>query len=214
MADCTQQSSKFWHLTISIDNLGWDCFIEGRIPSSLIDVIKPLLCQYKHRGSAKLWGCKFIKGLIGLTHQQWLYWNNEVHYVSDGLTMKQHEQLTAKIKILLKTRRCALLCCHRHYLLTHFQILRSGPTSAGQVWVANMDMAISIPRVAKANFCSQDTLGQLNIPSVVPKNTATPHSPFYPLQHPVSYAHHPFTTSHIRISQASQSSQPIPVFTT
>ena len=36
-----------------------------------------------------------------------------------------------------------------------------------------MEMAISVARVAKANFCTQDTLRQLNIPSVVPK--AQPH---------------------------------------
>jgi hypothetical protein len=40
---CTQRSSKFWHLAISIDNLGWDCFVEGRLLSSLIKVIKPML---------------------------------------------------------------------------------------------------------------------------------------------------------------------------
>ncbi len=43
MADCTQRASEFWHLAISIDNLGWDCFIEGRIPVSLINTIKPML---------------------------------------------------------------------------------------------------------------------------------------------------------------------------
>ncbi len=98
MADCTQQSSKFWHLVISIDNLGWDCFIEGRIPFSLINVIKPMLRRYKPRGSIKLCGCKFVKGLIRLTHKQWLYRNNKYHCVSNELTMKQHEELTAKIK--------------------------------------------------------------------------------------------------------------------
>jgi hypothetical protein len=135
-----------------------------------------MLCRYKPHGSIELWGCKFIKGLIGLTHKQWLCRNNEVHYVSNGLTMKQHEELTAKLKILLKTRHCALLCRHQHYLLTNFEVLRSGPTLAHQVWVANMEMAISVARVAKANFCLQDTLCQLNIPSVVPKNNHTPQS--------------------------------------
>ncbi len=43
MADYTQRSSKFWHVAISIDNLRWDCFVEGWLPSSLIDVIKPML---------------------------------------------------------------------------------------------------------------------------------------------------------------------------
>ena len=92
--------------------------------------------------------------------------------------MKQHEDLTANIKILLKTRHCALLRCHQHYLLTNFELLRSGPTLARQVWVANMEMAISIARVAKANFCLQDTLRQLNIPSIVPKTL--PHSQSLP----------------------------------
>jgi hypothetical protein len=44
MAYCTKQSSNFWHLAISIDNIEWDCLVEGQLPSSLIDVIKPMLC--------------------------------------------------------------------------------------------------------------------------------------------------------------------------
>ena len=86
--------------------------------------------------------------------------NNDVHYVSDGLTLKQHEDLTAKIKILLKTRSGAPHRRHRHYMLTNFEELGSRPTLARQVWVANMEMAISVARIAKANFCTQDTLCQ------------------------------------------------------
>ncbi len=92
--------------------------------------------------------------------------------------MKQHEELTAKIKILLKTRHCALLRRHRHYLLTNFEVLGSGPTLTRQVWVANMEMAISVARVAKANFCLQDTLRQMNIPSGFPKTEPHPTVPF------------------------------------
>ena len=169
MADCTHRASEFWHLAVNIDNLGWDCFIEGRIPISLINTIKPMLRRYKPRGSIKLWGCKLVKGLIGLTHKQWLFRNNEIHYVTDGLTMKQHEELTTKIKILLKTRHCNLLRRHRHFLSTDFEALGSGPTLARQVWVANMEMAISVAKLAKANFCSQDTLRQLNTLSVTPR---------------------------------------------
>ena len=102
-----------------------------------------------------------------MTHKQWLYRNNDIHYVSNGLTLKQHEELTAKIKMLLKTLRSALLRHHRHYMLTNFEELGSGPTLAHQVWVANMEMAISAARIVKANFCTQDTLHQLNIPIVI-----------------------------------------------
>ncbi len=70
MADCTHRSSPYWNLAISIDNLGWDCFVECRLPLCLIDVISPMLHCYKPRGSINLWGIKFINGLIGLTHTQ------------------------------------------------------------------------------------------------------------------------------------------------
>jgi hypothetical protein len=114
MAYCTQQSSFYWHLAISVNNLEWDCFVERHLPFSLIDIIRPMFHCYKPHGSLDLWGIRLIKvkGLIGLAPKQWLYRNNSVHYVSDELTLKHHEKLTAKIKILLKTRRCGLLHCH------------------------------------------------------------------------------------------------------
>ena len=70
MADCTHRSSPYWILAISIDNLGWDWFVECRLPLCLINVISHMLHCYKPRGSINLWGIKFINGLIGLTHKQ------------------------------------------------------------------------------------------------------------------------------------------------
>jgi hypothetical protein len=177
MAECTKPTSTYLHLTISINKLGWDCFVEGRISITLIDVIKPMFCCYKPRGSIEIWGTKFIKGLISLTHKQWLYRNNGVHYVSVGLTLMQLEELTTKIKILMKTKHNALLGHHQHYMSTNFDKLERGPTIACQVWVANMEMAISIAKVAKGNFCTQDTLQQLRIPIALPSNQQSPPLP-------------------------------------
>ena len=144
-----------------------------------------------------------------MTHKQWLYRNNNVYYVSDRLTLKQHEELTAKIKILLKTRRCALLRCHRHYMLTNFEVLGSGPTLAHQVWVINMEMAISVARVATANFCMQDTLRQLNIPVVIPQIQPQPPVPTTRAntQSPLHNTHLPPATpgSHRRHNRLNQS---------
>jgi hypothetical protein len=100
MAECAKQTSTYLHLAISINKLGWDCFVEGCIPSSLIDVIKPMFCHYKPRGSVEIWGTKFIKGLIGLIHKQWLYRNNDVHYVSEGLKLRQHKNSQPRSKYL------------------------------------------------------------------------------------------------------------------
>ena len=149
-----------------------------------------------------------------MTHKQWLYRNNDVHYVSNELTLKQDEELTAKIKIPLKTGRCSLLCHHQHYMLTNFEELGSSPKLARWVWVANMKMAISIARVAKANFCMQDTLRQLNIPVVIPQIEP---QPLVPTTHattrsPLHDTHLPPATpgSHIRHSHLNRSpySQP------
>jgi hypothetical protein len=109
MEDCMKPNSKYLHLSVNIDNLRWDCFVEGQIPYSLITLIKPIFCQYKPRGSIKIWGTKFIKSLISLTHKQWLYRNGNVHYISKGLTLRQHKELTSKIKELMKTKHTALL---------------------------------------------------------------------------------------------------------
>jgi hypothetical protein len=174
MAECTKPTSTYLHLAISIDKLGWDCFMEVRIPISLINVIKPMFPRYKPRGSTKIWGAKFIKGLIGLTHKQWLYRNNNVHYVSEGLTLRQHKELTTKIKILMKTKHSALLGRHQQYISTNFDKLECGHTIACQVWGANMEMAISVAKVAKGNFCTQDTLQQLRIPITLPSNQQSP----------------------------------------
>jgi hypothetical protein len=42
--------------------------------------------------------------------------------------------------------------------------LGSGTTIAHQVWVANVEMAISLAKVARGNFCTQETLLLLRIP--------------------------------------------------
>ena len=81
MEDCVNSNSKYVRLSADIDNLGWDCFVEGQLPYSLITVIKPMFRWYKSRGSIKIWGTKFVKSLISLTHKQWLYRNCDVHYM-------------------------------------------------------------------------------------------------------------------------------------
>jgi hypothetical protein len=43
MVDCTLPSLRFLPISIDIDNLGWDCFMEGKIPYSLSSTIKLML---------------------------------------------------------------------------------------------------------------------------------------------------------------------------
>jgi hypothetical protein len=39
MKDCSYSHSPYKHVASAVDNLGWDCFVEGRIPQALIDAV-------------------------------------------------------------------------------------------------------------------------------------------------------------------------------
>ncbi len=74
----------------------------------------------------------------------------------------------------MKTKCTALLGWHWHYMNTNFNELRCGPALARQVWVAYMEMAIIIAKIAKSNFCTQETLWQLHTPTLLPTIQHTP----------------------------------------
>jgi hypothetical protein len=110
--------------------------------------------------------------------------------------LRQHKELTTKIKILMKTKRSALLGHHQHYTSTNFDKLGRRPIVARRVWVANMEMAISVAKVTKGNFCTQDTLQQLPIPIALPSNQQSPPVPISCVTTctPPHHYHLPFVT--------------------
>ncbi len=97
-----------------------------------------------------------------------------MHYVSEGLTAWQHDELQTKIYKLMRTKRSALLLWHQHFLTIDFVELGRGPTLAHQVWVANMEMAIRVFKVARGNFCTQESLCLLLTPLDTPVNLPLP----------------------------------------
>ncbi len=158
MKNCTPLHSPYNHIASTIDKLGWDCFVEGRILQVLVYAVKPMLCRYIPRGSVELWGAKFIKSLISITHKQWLYRNSDVHHIIDGLSSWQQQELMARICELLETKKNSLLERHKNLMDVDFIKLGSGTTIAHQVWAANVEMAISVAKVVRGNFCTQETL--------------------------------------------------------
>jgi len=158
MNDCIPSLSPYNHVATVINNLGWDCFVEGRILHVLIDTVKPMLHWYIPRGSVELWGARFIKSLLSITHKQWLYRNSDAHHVINGLSSRQHQELTARIHDFLETKKDSLLERHKHLMDVDFVKVGSGTTIARQVWVANVEMVISVAKVARNNFCTQEIL--------------------------------------------------------
>jgi hypothetical protein len=124
-----------------------------------------MLRQYRPRGSIDVWGAKLIKSLISITHKQWLYRNSDVHHVIDGLSSREQQKLTERISELMKVKKNTLLERHKHFMEVDFNKLGSGTTIARQVWVANVEMAISVAKIARGNFCTQDSLRILHTPA-------------------------------------------------
>ena len=139
MADLTPVGSKYIPLAMIHDELGWDCFLEGRISVALLDAVGLSLPSRK---SITKWGVSFIKTLLSATHQQWLFRNANVHHRFDGLTMHGHNILSLQIRELLTTSPGDLLPAHRYLLLQDFVKLGDADTIQRQIWVASMDSAL------------------------------------------------------------------------
>ena len=139
MVNQTPFGSKFMPLSRIVDELGWDCFLEGRIPIDLIEMVKTSLPS---RSSVTKWGVSLIKALLSTTHQQWLFRNADVHQKFDGLTMHDHDLLHTRINDLLETSPGDLLPSHRHLLQQDFLQLGRSDTIQRQIWVASMESAL------------------------------------------------------------------------
>jgi hypothetical protein len=70
MVNQTPFGSKYLPLARIQDELGWDCFLEGRKPIALLKAVG--LSLPSRRLIAK-WGISFIKTLLSVTHRQWLF---------------------------------------------------------------------------------------------------------------------------------------------
>ena len=137
------------------DELGWDCFLEGRIPIELIEIVKTSLPP---RCSITKWGVSLIKALLSITHQQWLFRNADIHQKFDGLTMHDHDLLHSRINELLKTSPGDLLPSHRHLLQQDFMQLGSADTIQRQIWVASMESALGAASHFHSGHLTQGSL--------------------------------------------------------
>jgi hypothetical protein len=156
------------------DELGWDCFLEGRIPIALLESVKISLPS---RQSITKWGISLIKALLSVTHRQWLFRNADVHHRFDGLTMHGHNLLSLRIYELLETSPGDLLPVHRYLLQQDFSQLGTADTIQQQIWVATMESALVLLPVS-----IQDTSLQVaSIGFSPPGNALSKHITFIPL---------------------------------
>ena len=179
MVNQTPIGSKYMPLSRIQDDLGWDCFLEGRIPIALLEAVRISLPSRK---SITKWGISLIKSLLSVTHRQWLFRNADVHHRFDGLTMHDHNLLLLRINDLLKTSPGDLLPIHRYLLQQDFAQLGNADTIQRQIWVAAIESALG----AASHFYS----GHLT-PGSLHKFFSTRQRPHQPNNIPTQVQHTP-----------------------
>ena len=73
-----------YQIAVAHDKLGWTNFVEGRISKKYVEVqtdhILSNTNSRRRRKSSAKWASGFVDGLIRITHRQWLYRNEYIHY--------------------------------------------------------------------------------------------------------------------------------------
>ena len=106
------------------DRLGWDCMVEGQLPSLFVQHQHTHLAHTTTRMTAKQWARGLIQKLFQMTHKHWLLRNAKVHIKCKGdLTQEEHDKLLRKIEKLLWTDHENLLPDDCHLLEEEFGAL-------------------------------------------------------------------------------------------
>ena len=129
------------------DELGWDNFVEGRISKSLVNLQSAYLSSIETNVRLPTWASGFMRQLLILTHQQWLYRNAIVHYKEDGRSLPQHEEILRTVESLIHTNVDDLPPEDQHLLDIDFEQLGQGPTQDQERWIIDMNNAIKIGRL-------------------------------------------------------------------
>ena len=138
-----------------IDDLGWDCLLEGRVPTSLIDLQSFCLRKHNSWWKIKTWASHLVQHLLNITHRQWLYRNARIHLrKAEGLTNSEHEDIFELVKDMMLVDPSDLLPRHRQLLEQDYKQLGSGSTVARKLWLQQMRSAVSA-----ADVTAQERIG-------------------------------------------------------
>ena len=96
---CYYGQTRLVRLAKMQDRLGWDCMLEGRIPTLFVTHQRAHLAHKTTRMITKRWAHGIITRLLQMTHKQLLLRNPEVHIKQKGdLNAEDHNKLLTKIK--------------------------------------------------------------------------------------------------------------------
>lgn len=148
------------------DRPGWDNFVEGRICKLWLQARQEDIDHHNIRSTAEFWARGLMRKLLELTHRQWIYRNSYIHYKTpDGLSLRDHDRIMQQAESLMDTDPMELLPEHRALLDIDFEKLGEDAAMDRQLWVAEMESAVSAAdharrgsyQTLKTRFCTGPT---------------------------------------------------------
>ena len=104
------------------------------------------------------WCNGFILHLLQITHRQWTFRNQTVHYKAcDGLTAAQQDKIMSKCESLLWTDPSLLLTEDRSLLDLDFETLGNAPAIDRQIWIEEVEAAYCAAGVAPPSALAEYT---------------------------------------------------------
>ena len=135
MTDLAPRGSAYHSFAVIHDRLGWRSFLEGRISTVLVHEMHQHLATTPARINASDWAKGLVNFLLRITHRQWIYRNNVVHYRVEGRPIKRHEEIIAEMQMLMQVDSRTLLPRLRHlYEEEDFEALGAGSTTNRLYW--------------------------------------------------------------------------------
>ena len=184
-------SSLRWQLVKTHDKLGFRSFTEGRVSKMYERLQAKHYAKIDSRRSSKKWAAEFVDQIFRLTHVQWTYRNNYLHYRSSDNTETTTEYASRMRRIEAAFERVdpETLLAEDQYLVQEYDLtgLAAATTSERIVWEESLKSAQSAAFFERMREVLEDTGGHeygdlqtsyFNPPPVVEKRKKR-HASFY-----------------------------------
>ena len=134
------------------DEIGWKCFTEGRISKRYVELQKKWFKSNAIQKSIQQWAKTFVENIIRITHHQWLFRNEKLHYRSHpgAESIFEYERSMNRICQQLDFIDPEELLPEDQYLLeVDANRMAEEPADQRQVWHTSLDSALTTARTRK-----------------------------------------------------------------
>ena len=149
--DATQPG---FQLAVAHDLLGWKNFVDGRIHKKYVEIQEDYIVsrhsnQQRSRKSSAKWASGFVDMIIRITHRQWLYRNEKLHFKQHlgAESPREFQQIMAQIQRLHHhTDPDDLLPDDQYLLNASLDEVASWNPTRRQIWKAEFEASLAARR--------------------------------------------------------------------